>query len=219
MLNKSSQTARRLPALKTLVFTGMALLGLSVNGQAAEADPVKGGQLAQTCLGCHGAPGLRNPGPVYKIPKIGGQHPEYIVAALKAYKDESRPHPTMRAQAASLSDQDMIDIAAFFGAMNSNSQPNLESAALVAEGEKKAAVCATCHGKTGDGPSTAFPKLAGQYSSYLIHSLKEYRSSERQNAIMNGQASGLSISDIEALSAYFSAQEGGLSAPQSKIFK
>ena len=51
--------------------------------------------------------------PSYHVPKLGGQHPEYIVAALKAYKSGDRPHSTMHAQAASLSDQDMADIAAY----------------------------------------------------------------------------------------------------------
>ena len=48
------------------------------------------------------------------MPRVGGQHPEYIVAALRAYRSGQRDHPTMRAQAATLSDQDMQDIAAYF---------------------------------------------------------------------------------------------------------
>lgn len=195
------------------------LLSLVNVSQAADAE--RGAQLAQTCLGCHGAPGLRNPGPVFQIPMIGGQHADYIVAALQAYKKEDRPHGTMRAQAASLSDQDMADIAEFFAAMDGNSRPSIENDALVAKGKElvKDKACYTCHGQTGDDDSSDFPKLAGQYKSYLVHSLKEYRSGERNNIIMGGQAKGLTIRDIEALSAYFASQEGGLSAPQSTIFK
>ena len=217
MLKMSSNTTRRAKALIALATSLIALM--APVSKSTAGDAVRGSQLGQTCLGCHGAPVLRNPSPVFKIPMIGGQHAEYIVAALQAYKDKTRPHPTMRAQAASLSEQDMQDIAAFFSAMDGNSRPGAASAELIAEGEKKAAPCAACHGKTGDGPSSAFPKLAGQYASYLTQSLKEYRSGERKNIIMAGQSANLTIEDIKALSAYFASQQGGLSAPQAEIFK
>ncbi len=217
MFNKSSHILRHTSALKALVLTCLVLTGFI--GTSYAADVARGEQLAQTCLGCHGAPGLRNPGPVFQIPMVGGQHAEYIVSALQAYKNETRPHATMRAQAASLSDQDMQDIAAFFAAMDGNSRPTLANKSLVAKGEQKAAACAVCHGKTGDGPSSDFPKLAGQYASYLSHSLKEYRSGVRENIIMAGQSQNLTAEDIKALAAYFASQDGGLSAPQSQIFK
>ena len=83
----------------------------------AEGDIEKGRLTAQTCMGCHGAPGMRNAYPGYRVPKLGGQHPGYIVAALQAYKNEQRSHPTMRAQAADLTDEDMADIAAYFSSL------------------------------------------------------------------------------------------------------
>ncbi len=214
--NKSSYWA--VPSIiSTLAIIGFTLLG--VIGAASAGDAEIGSQKAQTCLGCHGAPGLRNPGPVYEIPMIGGQHSSYIISALKAYKTQERGHPTMRAQAANLSDADMADIGAFFASMDGNSRPGLSNKALVAKGKEKAAACAACHGATGDAESDAFPKLAGQYKSYLIQALKDYRSGDRNNLIMSGQVKGLTIEDIKALSAYFSSQGGGLSAPESKIFK
>jgi len=211
-----------LKSIRNTVITGAALLAsFSLTGVqgAAAADAANGKQLAQTCLGCHGAPGLRNPGPVYTIPMIGGQHAEYIVSALKAYKDKSRSHKTMQAQASNLSDADMADIGAFFAQMEGNSRPSLVSEAEKKMGEKLSASCAACHGKTGDGEQNSFPKLAGQYESYLVHALKDYRSGDRNNIIMSGQATNLTIGQIKALSAYFASQQGGLSAPESKIFK
>lgn len=80
----------------------------------AAGDPVAGKTKAFTCMGCHGVPGYNNVYPSYKVPKLGGQHARYIVAALQGYKSGQRSHGTMQAQAASLSDQDMEDIAAFF---------------------------------------------------------------------------------------------------------
>jgi cytochrome c553 len=77
-------------------------------------DPERGRFIADTCLGCHGIPGYKNVYPTYHVPKIGGQHAEYLVEALRAYQAGVRTHPTMRAQAADMSEQDMLDIAAFF---------------------------------------------------------------------------------------------------------
>lgn len=75
----------------------------------AEAGRVK----ANTCMGCHGILKYNNAYPTYRVPKLGGQPAAYIEAALKAYSTGERPHSTMHAQAASLSDQDIADIAAF----------------------------------------------------------------------------------------------------------
>jgi cytochrome c553 len=68
------------------------------------------------CIGCHGIPGYKTAFPdVYHVPKIAGQQPAYLIAALKAYKDGARSHPSMRGIAASLTDQDMADLAAYYG--------------------------------------------------------------------------------------------------------
>lgn len=80
----------------------------------------------------------------------------------------------------------------------------------VAAGKKKSATCAACHGKTGISTAEQFPILAGQYYGYLLQSLKEYKSGDRQNAVMNGMASGLDEQDMEDLAAYFAAQPGPL---------
>jgi len=201
------------------IATAIVTASFSSIQVASAADAANGEKLSQTCLGCHGAPGLRNPGPVYAIPMIGGQHAEYIVSALKAYKDKTRSHKTMQAQASNLTDENMADIAAFFAGLDGNSRPSLVSAAKAKMGEKLSASCSACHGKTGDGDQSSFPKLAGQYESYLVHALKDYRSGERENIVMSGQSTNLSIGEIEALSAWFASQQGGLSAPKSKIFK
>ena len=95
------------------LFAGWAAAPVAM----AEGDVEEGRLKAQTCMGCHGAPGMRNAYPGYRVPKLGGQHHEYIVAALQAYRDELRSHPTMQAQAADLSDQDMENIAAYFSSL------------------------------------------------------------------------------------------------------
>lgn len=79
----------------------------------AAGDIESGRQKAETCLGCHAQPNYVNVYPTYRVPKLAGQHPEYIISALQAYKNGSRKHNTMHANASNLSDQDMVDIAAF----------------------------------------------------------------------------------------------------------
>jgi len=209
MFKKTSKIALFLTALAG------AISGVNVHA----ADIARGEQLSQTCLGCHGNPGLRNPGPVYSIPLIGGQHADYIVSALKAYKSKERSHRTMQAQAANLSETDMADIGAYFAAIEGNTRPSYVNATDAAMGEKKSVECASCHAKTGDGDQPGFPKLAGQYESYIVQALKDYRSGERDNPIMKGFSANLTIAEIEALAAWFSSQDGGLSAPQTEIFK
>lgn len=210
MLSRVYKRAFKISILATVLF-------LSANSSAADIE--RGRSLAQTCQGCHSAPGLRNPGPVYNIPIIGGQHADYIVSSLKAYKSKERSHGTMQAQAASLSDQDMQDIAAFYANAEGPVRHNHVSKAKMELGKEKAATCATCHGATGDGDQPGFPKLAGQYESYLTQVLKDYRSGDRNNAIMKGFATNLTIKDIEALAAYFAAQEGNLTTPPKKLIK
>jgi cytochrome c553 len=96
------------------VRCAVAVLALLAAGSAwADGDAAAGRVKANTCMGCHGIPGYNNAYPTYRVPRIGGQSPEYLAAALKEYRAGERPHKTMQAQAASLSDQDIADIAAY----------------------------------------------------------------------------------------------------------
>lgn len=97
----------------TLTAAACGLLLLSPAALAA-GDPAAGRIKSETCLGCHGIPSYYNTYPTYRVPKLSGQHADYIVAALTAYRDGQRGHATMSAQGASMSDQDMADIAAFW---------------------------------------------------------------------------------------------------------
>jgi len=88
------------------------LSGIS-SAVVAEGDAVAGKNKSANCMGCHGVKGYFNVYPTYRVPKLGGQNPEYIVASLKAYQDGKRAHSTMHAQAAQLSEKDMQDIAVY----------------------------------------------------------------------------------------------------------
>ena len=82
---------------------------------AGMADsPLPGKDKSETCLGCHAITGYNNVYPTYKVPKVAGQNADYIISALKAYRDKDRVHETMHANASALTDQDITDIAEYF---------------------------------------------------------------------------------------------------------
>ena len=82
----------------------------------AAGDPVAGARKNGMCQGCHGIPGYRHVYPDYRVPRLGGQHAQYIVNALQEYKAKARSNTTMQAIAAGLSDQDMQDLAVYYSA-------------------------------------------------------------------------------------------------------
>ena len=99
----------------SLIASAFALL--HSNNVIAAGDEEAGRITAYTCTGCHGIPGYKNIYPTYHVPKIGGQNYEYLVAALKAYRNGERDHPTMEVQAASLTDQEIEDVSAYFASL------------------------------------------------------------------------------------------------------
>jgi cytochrome c553 len=100
--------------LFSIVF-GLAVFAAGGAHAAGAGDAAAGKGKTAQCSGCHGIGGYRTAFPeVYQVPKLGGQHAAYIVKALQAYKSGERKHPSMRAIAASLSEQDMADLAAYY---------------------------------------------------------------------------------------------------------
>ncbi|GAB2582660.1 cytochrome c [Dyella jejuensis] len=105
-------------------MTRLQLFGLAaaavlfcVGTAQANGDKANGRTLVYTCNGCHGVPGTTNAYPQYPVPKIAGQNEQYIISALHEYKSGDRTHPTMMAQAQSLSDQEIEDIAAYLSSI------------------------------------------------------------------------------------------------------
>jgi cytochrome c553 len=98
------------------ILVALALAAGSACAHAA-GDAAAGKSKVFQCQGCHGIVDWKTAFPeVYRVPKLGGQKPDYIVAALQAYKKGDRDFATMRAIASTLSDKDMADIAAYYGA-------------------------------------------------------------------------------------------------------
>lgn len=96
-----------------LLTLGLLLAFSGVTQAAGDAAAAK--EKLSMCEGCHGIPGYKTAFPTaYHVPKLGGQHAEYIVKALEGYKNGTRSHPTMTGLAKTLSQQDIEDFAAYY---------------------------------------------------------------------------------------------------------
>jgi cytochrome c553 len=193
-------------------MVGVSLVWMVASSVSAAGNLDAGKQKFYTCEGCHAVAGYTNTYPTYHVPRLGGQHADYVIAALKAYGEHERKHASMKGNVDNLSEQDMEDIAAYvskFRGMNST----LPVTGNPQAGKEKAAMCASCHGEDGNSDNSMFPRLAGQYESYLIRSLQEYKSGARSNAMMAGFASMLTETDINNLAAYYASQKKGLTLP------
>jgi cytochrome c553 len=195
---------------------GLALLGCMLGAGPiayAAGDAARGKEISYTCLGCHGIEDYKNVYPTYSVPKLLGQHPEYIVAALKEYKSGERSHGTMHIQAQSLTDQDMQDIAAYFSSLPlpATSAPIGTAPARVAQ------LCVACHGANGVGITGDYPTLAGQHDDYLARALVEYQKGDRKNAIMPNFVNGLSAADIEQIARYYARQSPSLQTVSRRL--
>lgn len=188
-------------AILTLCLAGAFL----TSPAAAQGDPERGAKLAYTCQGCHGIEGYRNAYPSYRVPKLGGQKAAYLVAALQGYRDGTREHSTMQAQAASITDQEMQDLAAYFSSV---ANETVAAGGTETAGIDAAATCVACHGQNGISVSPNWPTLAGQYEDYLRHALNQYRDGTRKNPVMAQMAAPLTDADVEVLVRYYASLEG-----------
>jgi cytochrome c553 len=198
--------------LKPLSWVVGAALTLSLSmGAHAAGDPVQGEKKFYTCYGCHGVANYKNAYPDYSVPKLRHQTAEYLIAAVQEYREGLRPHATMHAQAASLSDQDIQDIAAYL----QGPEAVKPGASTQAKAPKQVAACVACHGETGLGVEAPLnpkpPVLAGQHEDYLEQALISYRNGRRKNVVMAGMAQLLKTDeDVQIAAEYFAKQPSPL---------
>ena len=179
-------------------------------------DPTKGATKAALCAACHGADGNA---PVPMFPKLAGQRSDYIAKQLRDFKSGHRVDPMMAGMAAMLSDQDIVDVAAYFESGTPSLVPG--DPVLVEVGQQiyrkgrpeiGLLPCIGCHGLYGEGANGAidggFPAVGGQNPAYVVKQLESFRAGSRANdwkGIMQIVASRLSDDDIAALSAYLNS--------------
>lgn len=218
--------------MNKLLSSMFALAVASVTAFSVQAQEVKGDakaaeQKIAMCIGCHGIKGYQASFPeVYRVPMISGQNAKYIASALNAYKKGDRKHPTMRGIAASLSDQDIADVAAYYeqhgktdAAVPAPTAPDTKVAELLKKG-----ACVSCHGDNFSKPvDPSYPKIAGQHKDFLFVALKSYKTENtstwgRSNGVMGGIAKQFSNAELKALATYVGSQEGELkTVPQAKF--
>ncbi|MCE1182972.1 MAG: cytochrome c4 [Rhodocyclales bacterium] len=182
----------------------------------AKADPAKGKVIAETvCVACHGADGNS---PASANPHLAGQVPEYLFKQLKNFKavdgkPAARNNPIMGGMVAGLSEEDMKNVAAWFGSQKLKGAAAKDESKIALgqqlwrQGDFKKGIpaCAGCHGPAGAGLPAQYPRLAGQYAEYTEAQLKAFRNDERANdpeKMMRMIAAKLSDKEIQAVSEF-----------------
>ncbi|GAA0300665.1 c-type cytochrome [Rhodovulum strictum] len=175
------------------VLGGLALAG---GGPAAAEDPAAGRQVANMCRTCHGIDGYAQ---VPIAPHIGGEPKEYIEAQLMAFKTGAREHEIMSVVSASLSAQQISDVAAWYAAHTATATlPDGVSAA------DAPVACVSCHGVDGISVALNAPNLAGEVNIYIDTQLKAFRSGKRRHAIMSEIAADMTDEEIRAVADWYS---------------
>jgi formylglycine-generating enzyme required for sulfatase activity/cytochrome c551/c552 len=168
------------------------------------------------CLACHGVEGMKSD-PTFHVPKIEQQHADYLLTALRAYKNGTRKSPYMQPQMALLVDKDLQALAEYFGADDDAPSPGAVGAGAgtrampTTHPTQWKAGCGACHGQTGLGDMPGYPVLTGQYEDYLVHAMNDYRNGNRQHPFMSIYARTLNDADIKEIASYLATQRSAMS--------
>lgn len=191
------------------LFISSLMISLFVNAEEASTPDLSAAQKkAAVCAACHGADGNSV---IALNPKLAGQHPKYLTKQLHDFKTGKRKSAVMNGIAASLSDEDMQDLAAYF----STQTPKLgkaKSNGAGSLGEKiyrggiaatNLPACAACHGANGEGLPKRFPRLSGQHADYTVQQLNLFRTGERANVPMMQMIAGkMTEAEMQAVADY-----------------
>ncbi|WP_295386031.1 c-type cytochrome [uncultured Thiodictyon sp.] len=191
--------------------SGTVAANTAAKATAPVGDAKAGEEKAGTiCIACHGPLG-NSVNPVW--PKLAGQHPEYIYKQLMDFKSGARQNVLMTTQAAALTDQDVLNAAAYFSQQKQDggaADPTLakQGEVLYRGGNPETGVpaCSGCHGPAGLGAGLAkFPRISGQHADYVSQTLGMFRSGTRANdpnGMMRGVAARLTDQEIAAVAQY-----------------
>ncbi len=179
----------------------------------AEGDAEAGKGKAAVCAACHGMDGNSV---VAQWPKLAGQHQAYLARQVILIRDGGHPVPEMAGIVATLTDEDIDDLAAYFSAQTIS--PGIADESLVGLGERiyragnaesGVPACMACHGPAGEGnPLAGYPALASQHALYVTNMLNKYRDGvqwgpdDANSLVMSGAASELTDEEIAAVSSY-----------------
>ena len=194
--------------MKAFLFTILGLASFAVAaGDAVQGDAAAGKAKSALCAGCHGVDGNSV---IPMNPNLTGLGEPYIAAQLAAFKSGKRQNATMLGMTAALSDQDMLDLAAYYASQSPKvgaANPDLVDLGRRiyqgGRGEDGIPSCMGCHGPAGKGnPVAGYPGLSGQHAQYTVAQLKAFRSGQRENAQMNDIAHRMNDEDMASLASY-----------------
>lgn len=189
-----------------MIAATVSVFALAAN-VSADGNATAGQIKAATCIACHGADG--NSGSP-QFPKLAGQNAGYLARELGRFKSGERKNPIMAGMAASLSEQNMQDVAAWFSSQTvktGEADPNLVKTGetIYRGGDKGSGVpaCLACHGPdgVGNGPDN-IPALAGQHAAYVVTQLQAFASGQRASPMMGTIASRLTTAQMQAVASY-----------------
>ncbi len=186
------------------------ILVLLFSGQLQAGDAAKGKAKTGVCAGCHAEDGNSM---IAINPKLAGQGEKYLIKQLNDFKSKARDNATMLPMASMLSDEDVVNVAAYYASQKVQHMAVAEQYIQVAEKiyrggdtDRDIPACLACHGARGNGLSSAgFPAIGGQHPEYTIATLKAFRSGTRSNdanGIMRDIVAKMSDEQIEALGHY-----------------
>lgn len=197
--------------MKRLLMTTVMCLTLgTVAPTMAAGDANAGKGKSVMCAACHGADGNS---PSDAFPKLAGQGEAYLIKQLADFKSGERSNAVMAPMVASLTEQDMADLSAFYNSKTITEGAVLEDLlnagkTLYRAGNKETGVpaCMACHGPNGAGvPSAKWPALSGQYSAYIEAQLKMFADGTRSNdpnSMMRDIASKMTAGEMKSVAGY-----------------
>lgn len=211
----------RLRKAGAVPLLGLGLVLASVNAAELDTAAIERGQTAAvTCVACHQADGsgMNIPGGE-SWPRLAGLEQQYLVAQLQAFKDGSRNSASMLPFAMMLSDEQVVDVAAYYASLPipAITPPEVDEAVLE-HGRKLATqgdwdryivACVSCHGIGNQGNGAVFPGLAGQQPAYIAQQIKAWQNGTRTNdpqQLMAAIAKRMNDDDIAAVSAWLATQ-------------
>ncbi len=171
----------------------------SENKQLGKGDVVAGEKISAACAGCHGEKGISTDP---KIPGLAGQDAAYLASAIREYASGKRHHQAMTDTVKGLDKQAIGDVATWYASL-SGARPE---ARLPESPTRWIVKCNRCHGPAGYSAQPDKPILTGQMESYLVKSLIAYRDGTRKHSMMNAMLAEISLSEINALAAYYARQ-------------
>jgi len=178
-----------------------------------QGDAARGAAFATRCNTCHGDQGVSMDA---AFPNLVGQSVAALYKQLEDFKGRKRNAAVMGVFVDPLSQQEMLDLAAYYASLPvpfakyvdpaGSASPDAQRLVEVGSPMRNIAPCAACHGPLGATPGA--PGLHGQQRAYLVEQLQAFKAGLRHNDIseqMRSVARQLTSDEIAKLADYYAS--------------